>query len=141
MKEPQTKGATIMWPFSQWTTAARAALIYITIGALTVIWASVWYVYLFNNPPSAESAYYYWCTGFLVTGVTMVLIGVGLSVISHLARPADLPPASVPLAVVNLQPNAAATPAPALVPLNLPAPVGAANGQVVLAPPNSLSPG
>jgi hypothetical protein len=49
-----------MWPFSQWTTAGRAALIYITVGALTVIWAGVWYVYLFNNPP-AESAYY-WCT-------------------------------------------------------------------------------
>jgi hypothetical protein len=128
-----------MWPFSQWTSAGRAALIYITLGALAVIWAGVWYVYLFNNPPT-ESAYY-WCTGFLVTGLIMVLIGSGLGMISRSAQHADLPPAGVPLAVVNLQPNPATAPAAVLAPLNLTSPVVASNGQIVLAPPKSLSPG
>jgi hypothetical protein len=126
-----------MWPFKQSTTAGPAALIYITSGALTMIWTGVWYVYLFNNPP-AEIAYY-WCTGFLVTGLIMVLIGLGLGM-SRSARHVDPPPASVPLAVVNLQPTAATTPAPVLAPLNLTSPV-ASNGPIVIAPPKSLSPG
>ena len=70
-----------MWPFSQRRTATRAALIYITVGALTMIWAGVWYVYLFNDP-TAESAYY-WCVGLLVTGLTMSLIGLGLGMLSR----------------------------------------------------------
>ena len=127
-----------MWPFSQWTTVGRAALTYITIGALTVVWAGVWYFYLFNNPP-AQSAYY-WCTGFLVTGLIMVLIGLVLGMISRSARHANLPPAGVPAAVVNLQPNAATTLAPVLDPLDLTSPAVASNGQVIVAPPKSVAP-
>lgn len=128
-----------MWPFSQWTTAGRAALIYITVGALTVIWTGVWYVYLVNNPRTDGA--YYWCTGFLVTGVTMILIGAALGMISRSARPADLPAAGVPVAVVSLQPNAATAPAPVPAPLNLTSRVITSNAQVLLPPPDSLSPG
>ena len=60
-----------MWLFKQSLSAARTALFYITVGALTVIWTGVWYVYLFNNRPDTSNAYY-WCTGFLVTGLTLV---------------------------------------------------------------------
>ena len=70
-----------MWPFNERRTATRAALIYITVGVLTMIWAGVWYVYLFNDP-SAGSAYY-WCVGFLVTGLMMTLIGLGLGMLSR----------------------------------------------------------
>lgn len=119
-----------MWPFSQWTTAGRAAVIYITVGALTVIWTGVWYVSLFNNPPTGSA--YYWCTGFLVTGLVMMLIGAGLGMISRSARHADQPLAAVPVTVVNLQPNAATAPAPA----NLGARGVVSNAQVVLAPPS-----
>ncbi|MCI0640094.1 MAG: hypothetical protein L0Y72_15535 [Gemmataceae bacterium] len=122
-----------MWPFSRWTTAGRAALTYITIGALTVIWAGVWYVYMFNNS-GTESAYY-WCTGFLLTGLAMVFIGLGVGLFSRSTRHADVSPAGVPVAVANLQPNTAT--APALVT----SPVVAPNRQVVFAPPEELSPG
>jgi hypothetical protein len=128
-----------MWPFSQWTTAGRAALIYITVGALTVIWTGVWYGYLINNPP-VESAYY-WCTGFLVTGLTMLFIGSGMAMISRSTRHADLIAAGAPMAVVNLQPNVATVPAAVLAPLNVTSPAVASNGQVVLAPPKTLSVG
>ncbi|MCI0640087.1 MAG: hypothetical protein L0Y72_15570 [Gemmataceae bacterium] len=128
-----------MWPFSQWTTAGRAALTYITIGALTAIWAGVWYVYLFNNPRS-ESAYY-WCTGLLVTGFAMVLIGLGVGMFARSAQHSDLRRVGVPVAVANLQPNAATAPAPVLAPLDLTSPVAAPNRQVVFAPPEELSPG
>src|SRR5688572_27714612 len=93
-----TQGSNIMWPFSHWTTASRAALVYITIGASTMIWAGVWYVYLFNNA-RADSAYY-WCTGFMVTGLMMVLIGSGLAMISRSAPHTDPPASGVPMAVM-----------------------------------------
>ena len=119
-----------MWPFSQWTTAGRAALTYITVGAVTMIWAGVWYVYLLNNPRS-ETAYY-WCTGFLVTGFVMIVIGSALGMISRSGHAAV--PGGVPVAVVNLQPNATAS-AAALAPVNVTPPVIAPNAQVVLPPP------
>jgi len=121
-----------MWPFSQWTTAGRAALTYITVGAVTVIWAGVWYVYLRNNPRSDTA--YYWCAGFLVTGFAMVVIGTALGMISRSARHTELPPSGLPVAVVNLQPNATA-PAAVLAPVNVTSPVVAPNAQIVLAPP------
>lgn len=99
-----------MWLFNQSLTAARTALIYVTVGALTVIWTAIWYVYLSNNPPETH-AVYYWCTGLLATGLTLVLIGFGLGRIARSAQHVDLPLAEVPHVVVNTQPNAAA-PAP-----------------------------
>lgn len=115
-----------MWPFSQWTTAGRAALTYITIGAMTVIWAGVWYVYLLNNP--GKETHYYWCTGFLITGLAMMVIGSALAMIGRSTQ-AAAPAAGVPVTTVN-QPN---TPVPALV--NTAPPVVASNAQVVLESP------
>jgi hypothetical protein len=123
-----------MWLINQTSTAARTALIYITVGALTVIWTVMWYVYLFNNPRETHTAYY-WCTGFLVTGVTLVLIGLGLGRIGRSARHADLPPLEVPVAVVDVQPNAATAPAPGPAPADLASTAVTSNAQVVLAPP------
>src|SRR5581483_8418679 len=100
-----------MWLFKQSSSAARAALIYITAGAVVVIWTIVWCVYLLNNPPETNTAFYL-STGFLITGLTMVLIGFGLGRIGRAAQGADLAPQAVPLGVMNPQQNAAA---PALV--------------------------
>jgi hypothetical protein len=97
--------------FKQSSSAARAALIYITAGAVVVIWTIVWHVYLHNNPPETNTAFY-WATGFLMTGLTMILIGFGLGRIGRAAQGADLPPQAAPLAVVNPPQNGAV---PALV--------------------------
>jgi hypothetical protein len=78
-----------MWRVNQTSTEARIALIYITLG-LTVIGTGMWYVYLLNNPPETNAAYY-WCTGFLVTGLTLVLIVLGFRRIGRSAPRADLP--------------------------------------------------
>src|SRR5262245_34337752 len=80
--------------FNQASPAARAALIYITIGSLTVIWTCVWFVYLRNHPPDGNLVYY-WCTGLLITGLTLIVIGLGLGRIGRAARHADLPAATV----------------------------------------------
>jgi hypothetical protein len=93
-----------MWLFNQASTAARTSLVYITVGAMTVIWTGIWYVYLYNNPPETHTAYY-WCSGFLVSGLTLVLIGLGLGRIGRSARGADLPPVGVPVGLLNPEPN------------------------------------
>jgi hypothetical protein len=102
--------------FNQASTAARTSLIYITAGTLVVIWTVVWYVYLHNNSPEPNNGYY-WCTGFLVTGLALVFIGFGLGRIGRAARHADLPPEGVAVAVLNPQPIAAA-PAPVVISAN-----------------------
>ena len=84
-----------MWYFSQQpSSAARISLVYITVGALSVIWTSVWYVYLHNNPPDANNVYYL-CGGFLVTGLALMLIGFMVGQIGRSARPADIVPHEV----------------------------------------------
>lgn len=111
-----------MWLFT--FTAARTALSYITVGALTLIWAGVWYVYLFNNPSETQTAFY-WCSGFLITGLALSVIGLALSLINRRAQQTNVPAAAPPVAGVNVQPNATpAVPVPAIIP----------NGQVVVAP-------
>jgi hypothetical protein len=95
-----------MWLFNQASTAARTSLVYITVGAMAVIWTGIWYVYLYNNPPETHSVYY-WCTGFLVSGLTLVVIGLGLGRIGRSARGADHPPVEMPVGLLNLQGNGA----------------------------------
>lgn len=80
-----------MWLLQRTSSAARTALVYITIGALIVIWTGVWWLYLRNNPPETTGVYY-WCGGFMVTGLTLIAIGLGIGQIGRSARHADLPP-------------------------------------------------
>src|SRR5206468_1971208 len=105
-------------------SAARTALVYVTLGALLVIWTAVWYFYLNNNPPQTAGPYY-WCAGLVASGVTLIGIGLGLGRIGQQARAADIvhgavlttPPAvgevnGVPAAVVPTAPAAPANGAP-----------------------------
>jgi hypothetical protein len=74
--------------FYKTSAASRIALLYITGGALIIIWSLVWAVYLFNHPPET-SAVFYWVSGVFLTG--LVLFGIGLAVgsIGRSARRAD----------------------------------------------------
>jgi hypothetical protein len=119
-----------MWYFSQSSSAARTALIYITIGAMAVIWSAVWFLYLHNNPPATTSVYY-WCGGFLVSGVALIGIGFGLGQIARSARHADLPPQEATPAVVNTQPTAVVPVPPPVLPPKVTAPAVTPNEMVV----------
>jgi hypothetical protein len=99
-----------MWLFNQASSAARTALIYITAGALTVIWTGVWYLYLHNNPPETNGVYYL-CGGLLITGLTLIVIGFGLGRIGRAARHADMPTEiASPVAVIPATPVATQAP-------------------------------
>jgi hypothetical protein len=122
-----------MWLYNQSSTTARTALIYITVGALTLIWAGVWFVALFNNPPETTTVYY-WCAGFMATGLTLILIGVAVGWFGEPTQLAALPPEGVSIAVVTPQPLATA-PAPGLAAQNPNGHLVAPDGQVVAGPP------
>jgi hypothetical protein len=97
-----------MWVFNQQpSSAARTSLIYITFGAISVIWTGVWYIYLHNNPPD-ETSVYYWCGGFLVTGLTLMLIGFMVGQIGRSARHADIAPQEVTQPILTPQAPTAA---------------------------------
>ena len=81
--------------FSNITSATRAALAYITLGAIMIVWSSIYYVHLNNHPPAQGDSPWYWCSGFLLTGVTLLLIGLAVGWIGRSARQAEQPHAVV----------------------------------------------
>jgi hypothetical protein len=97
---------------TQPSPATRTALTYITIGALMVVWSGLWFWYLWHNP-SDTSLVYYLCTGLMLTGITLVVIGLGLGQIGWSARHADLPPEGI---IPPAAPKPAAPPAPTVPP-------------------------
>lgn len=96
----------------QTSPPARVSLIYITVGSLVVVWTAVWFTYLWNHPPQSNQPYY-WVTGLLITGLTLLIIGFSLGQIGRVSRPAEAPaivPAPAPLVPVNGTPAVAVPP-------------------------------
>jgi len=122
-----------MWLLNDITSSARAALAYITIGALMIVWAAIYYVYLNNNHPEGTSQYY-WCAGFLLSGVVLLAIGLGVGWIGRAARPANQQAIIAPTAQAPTNRPQAAAPAQAAV--NNPVVVGGSTQPVVVSPPS-----
>jgi hypothetical protein len=122
---------------SSTSSAARTALIYVTVGALMVIWTGVWYMYLRNNEPHTQSPYY-WCAGLLISGITLIGIGLGLGRLGSSARAADIIHSAVvtapPPVDANGNPVAIVPQAPAPGQLTQAAPV---TGAVPVPPPTA----
>lgn len=110
--------------------AFPAALIYITVGTLIVIWTLVALVF---NPPESNTGTF-WVVGFLVTGLALLVIGLLLGPIGRAARNAELPPPEVTAAALQAEQNAAAR-APMLAPVNPAAPGLASPAPVLGAAP------
>src|SRR5437667_6323304 len=89
------------------SSAARLAVVYITIGALTDVWSGIWYRYLSLHPPANEATWYM-CYGFLLSGLILVVIGLGIGRIGREARHAELPPEEVTTALSRAEQDAAA---------------------------------
>jgi hypothetical protein len=102
------------------SSAARTALIYITLGALIIVWSCIWWVYLRNSVRNGEEVRqvtWYYCYGFLLTGLTLLVIGLALGRIGRAARHAELPPPEVTNVAANATEQVAAR-APVAVPIN-----------------------
>lgn len=96
--------------------AARTAVIYITTGALIDVWSGIWLWYLRNTQSGVHTSWY-WCFGFLFTGLTLIIIGCAIGQIGRSARAAELPPQEVTRAVSQAEQNAAAR-APVMLPVS-----------------------
>jgi hypothetical protein len=77
-------------PHTKTSGAARMAVLYITVGALTCVWTVIWYIWM-NNHGTQSDAPYYWCYGFFLTGLTLMIIGLALGRIGRAARHAEAP--------------------------------------------------
>lgn len=76
--------------FATITSGTRAALLYITVGALLIVWSALYLVYLHNHPVDPVSDLpTYACVGFLLSGLTLFVIGVAVGWIGRSARQAD----------------------------------------------------
>ncbi|QEL14054.1 hypothetical protein [Limnoglobus roseus] len=95
----------------------------ILLGTLMDVWALVWRFTLGGDELTPMSRFFF--TGILLTGVTLLLVGVFLGQIGRAARKAELPPADVTGAEVAINQTAAAHP-PAVV-----SPAGTAARNVV----------
>jgi len=79
--------------------AARAALTYITIGALTDVWAAIWFWYMRSTQSGDQNgSWWYICTGLFLSGAVLMVIGFLVGRIGREARHADAPPASAGVA-------------------------------------------
>jgi len=114
------------------SASAHMAVIYVTVGALTDVWSGIWYAYLTNNPPERNSTWY-WCYGFLLTGLALFVIGLAIGRIGRSARHAELPPEEATPAVEKVDKEAAQR-APLIAPVNPVNAQGAANGSYTVPP-------
>ncbi len=73
------------------SSSAPTSLFYITVGALMTVWSAIWYFYL-SSSGSDNQVVYYLCTGFLVTGLVLLAIGMFVGPLGRHARKAELPP-------------------------------------------------
>jgi hypothetical protein len=122
------------------SAAARMSLLYITVGALLLVWTGVYFAYLYRNPPAHDYVWYL-STAILLTGATLLIIGLALGKIGRAARHAELPPPEAtpavaatdqkaaqsgmvapPLPTAPVAPNGAVPASPAVTPVAAPVP-------------------
>jgi hypothetical protein len=124
--------------------AVPAAIFYVTIGALGIVWAGVWWWFFPPETPTAR----FWVMGFLISGLVLLCIGAFLGRIGRAARHAEMPPPEVTptaaraevAAAANAQAPAAVPVAPAAVPTAVPAtPTVPAAGSPPVAKPYAVS--
>ncbi len=126
---------------TQPSSAARTSLIYITVGALTLVWTGVWWMYLRQSPPE-EGARFVWyiCYGLMATGGVVLLIGLAVGQIGRQARHAELPPTDAMNPETKVQEIQATAPvvAPGVAAQSALAPQVAGTAQVAAAPAMAL---
>jgi len=92
----------------------RAALLYVTTGALLDVWTGVWYFAFRDTDVPLASSTKFWLLGFFLTGLTLMVIGLLLGPLGQHARKAELPPADAVATEARIEQTAAAHP-PAMV--------------------------
>jgi hypothetical protein len=92
----------------------KAALTYVTVGALIVVWTVVYYfVYGRSRMQDADdNAIWFWVAGFFLSGLVLIVIGLALGRLGRAAREAELPPEEAAGDEARIKANAAMNPNP-----------------------------
>jgi hypothetical protein len=100
-----------MW--TKKTSASYAALVYVTVGGLLLVWSAIWFWRLNQTEVDANNIKWYFCYGFLLSGLVLLLIGLTVGQIRRAAarRAEPLPPQTFdPAAPAAVSPPPVATP-------------------------------
>ena len=95
---------------TQPSSAAKMSLAYITLGALLIVWTTIWYFYLRANPDGVPDRTWYINYGLLASGVVFLIIGLAVGQIGRSARHAELPPPEASRQEAKIEQTAAARP-------------------------------
>src|SRR5436190_13697023 len=68
---------------------AGTAIAFITGGILTMIWTGVWYYWLRQQDAPAGDSRYYFCCGFFLSGLAIMVVGLLIGRIGAEAKSAD----------------------------------------------------
>lgn len=112
--------------------SAQVALYLIIGGVLTMIWSGVWWWAMHNGDVTRQPWMSYVCTGLLLTGLALTVIGVLVGRIGASAKPADT--ASDKPGAPNPGAGMSALPVPGVGAVPMGAPAGYA-APAVAAPP------
>ena len=74
--------------FTAPSRTAAMAVIYITVGILTMIWTGVWYLYVATHAEIADWQKFM-CAGFFLSGFAVMVIGLLMGQIGSSAKIAD----------------------------------------------------
>ena len=102
--------------------SASGAILYVTIGALLMIWSILWYLFFLMPDANAPRWHTFACVGTILSGLAILVIGLLFGLIGHNAKAADAhlePVASVPPQATTptlIAPAAAAYPQGAIPP-------------------------
>ena len=88
----------------------RTSLIYITIGSLVLVWTAVYYAFFIAGDHKHHRTALFWIVGFMLTGITLIVVGLLLGNIGRAARRAEMTPEEVTNAEAKVQQTAAANP-------------------------------
>lgn len=77
-------------PHTQTSGGARLAVVYLTVGAIMDVWSALWFFWMRTHADGTDGRYF-WCYGFFLTGLTLVIIGLALGRIGKSARQAEAP--------------------------------------------------
>jgi hypothetical protein len=73
---------------------AKIAIVFVTTGALVLVWSGVWFWFQHDHPDTPQWQSYV-CYGTLGSGLVLLAIGLLLGQIARAARQAELPPAEI----------------------------------------------
>ncbi len=85
--------------FKRYPETFPTSLIYITVGTLTAVWTIVYWAF---NAPATRTGYL-WVVGFLMTGLSLLAIGLVMGLLGRAARITESPPVELaPIVTQNL---------------------------------------